>query len=438
MHGRRHLFTSSPLLIVLWSLAMACPNSLASCLVQWWDLFSPGLTQPPGGGGTHPSTVPSGGLLYGSSVTIESPPVLDLARTNRNTGASLPVEDGWLFEPLINGRQRHSYNGRGTVLMEGLNLSQIGRAITLAVRFWAAGGQVQGAPAGPVAKPQQLVGLAGQYQVTPNQEAGLSLVCPDPTAGGGGPALKVRQWNAASGTATETTIPGATVPGGSANPYLLVGVIERHAPGPTGIRCTAYVNGAATGTPLAGLAAGDIALTRLTFGDMVESDGSFTQGAIWKRRLEAQEIADLGDNLDCLIGLPPLGGGGPGSADPLLTECGDTAIHPEWVVPRRDLAGVLATTGPQRHARRTHELNPRVYELAIRLGSGHEVELIRQALEVTRGGVLPTRWRHPRDDPGGPPSTAPRWHIVNAEEWNVERPKGGHIGSMRLILQEVV
>lgn len=421
-------------LVAIWRLAMPCPGELAVGLVHYWNAVNP----DPGGTPTNPPTI--GGALGYLQVIITDQPVTDqpvdlqLARTDRVTGATLAVETGWGLEPLINGGRRDTFNGRGTALLpQGtLSLADVGDGVTLAARLWAAGGTIQGGAPGPLAKPQQLLGVAGQYNANPTQEAGLSVLCPDPTAGS--PAARLRQWDGAS--AAETAFAGAVVPGGSSNPFLVVLTLRRTAPGPTGIRAVLYVNGSQAGQPIDGVVAQYVALNRVTFGDMLESDNSLTQAAAWKLALSPGLIAQLGESLDCLGFLPPVGGGGPESDDPLLTEFGETAIHPEWVVPRHDRAGVLATDGPQRHTRRVHEVVPRVYELAIRLGDGRDAELVRRALHVTRG-ARPTRWRHPKDDPPGPVSTAPRWLIENADAFALERARGAHVASMTLVLREV-
>lgn len=193
-------------------------------------------------------------------------------------------------------------------------------------------------------------------------------------------------------------------------------------------------------------------LRNLGVGGLI-SDDTIHQAAIWNRALTSNEVAWLGDNLDKLkasIDSPgsQCGGAGAclepagsGTINPLIDAEGNTAIHPEFPLPRRDLAGVIASTGSElRETRLVHEARPRVYELPWSLCPGPELDLIRQALEVTRGGSQYTRWRHPIDDPPGDICSAPRWRIVNAAEVNglvVRRGRGGHVGSLRLVLEEV-
>lgn len=398
--------------------------SISGGLVEFW------LLADPGGPIITGSTVQHQGGEDSPTDNID----LVLERTDRNTGGFLQVGTGWIDEP-VGAPPKDCFNGRGTAMIPAgvLSVAALGAGITLAVRFWTGAGQVQGAPAGPLAKPMQLLGLAGQYSANPTVESGFSVFCPDPTAAS--PELWIRQWDGVS--ATETQIGGAVLP---TTPCLVIVILERVAGVPGIVRVTTYINGVVVaGQPTALVSL--LALSRVTFGDIVESDGGFSEGSLWSRPLTPSEITSLGETLECLVSIPPAGGGGPGSADPLLNPDGTSAIHPEWPVPRTDPVGVLATGGEQRHTRRVHEVVPREYELRWRNASAPDVEYVRQALSVTRGGVRPTRWRHPVDDPAGPVSTAPRWHILNASEASefvVERGRGGHTAAMTLRLREVV
>lgn len=402
---------------------MSCPASLSIGLVNFWLMANPGGGAVIITGSAIPINPEDGGELESLG--------LSLARTDRVTGLNLAVANGWTLEP-VGSPPKETFNGRGTVLLPGvLSLANIGDAVTLAVRFWLEGGAIQGG-AQP-AKPIQLVGLAGQYAANPTVESGLSVICPDPTAGT--PTLAVRQWDGAA--ASETPLTGASLP---ANPFLLIVTLERIPTVPAKVSLVAYVNAVeqpSGASPLAAL----IALSRFTAGDMIESDGAFSQAALWSRKLTPEEITALGDDLTCLAGAPPVGGGGPGSQDPLLTTGGETALHPGWIVPRRDPVGVLATGGEQRHTRRVHERVPRRYALGLRGARGSELDLVREALAVTRGGARSTRWRHPKDDAAGPVSTAPRWLIENADEASAfvaERSTGGQRADFALHLLEVV
>ncbi len=203
------------------------------------------------------------------------------------------------------------------------------------------------------------------------------------------------------------------------------------------------------------------ALTRIVIGGASCQD-TIHQAAVWSRAISPAEVAFLGDNIDKLLtsidepgSLCGAGGctqvAGPGSDNPLLTTGGATAIKPN-VIRRSDDLGVISSsaeqgTGQLREARQVHECKARVYELVWTPEQGcggDEVELIRQALERTRGGCLPTRWRHPEDDGiGGTGTTicdAPRWLIVNARDAGIvlERLAGGHAAGLTLVLREVV
>lgn len=134
--------------------------------------------------------------------------------------------------------------------------------------------------------------------------------------------------------------------------------------------------------------------------------------------------------------------GGPDSANPLLTETGECAIFPEWPEPRGfgpaggGGAVVASDGGSLRHARVVHErigraaagfgVFPRRVILSWSSAYGSDVELLRRAFVVTRGGAGRTRFRHPMLDAAGDVASAP-WIRLVPGSWRVERdaPSGG-------------
>lgn len=361
-----------------------------------------------------------GGVAFGMLDTT-----LVLSRTDRSTGASLENADGWTVEP--NGA-RDTFNGAGQVQLATNQLRlQPGFGVTLAVRFWIGGGQVQGAPAGPVAKTQQLLGLTGFTM--PGSEAGVGVVVTNPTAGT--PDLTVRRYN--GGSPVETVIASAAVP---AEAFVLVATFAGEA---GGVRVRAFIDGALAGELGSLIDADEFDLDAIVFGDAVESDGSFSAAAAWSRVLSDDEIASIGSDLHALRNLPPIADGGDGSNNPLIGSCGAAVIHPEWIVPRTDRVDAAEASAGRRHARTVNDRRPRTYELRWSLIDDRELSLIRQAIALTRAGAAWTRWRHPQDDPGGPVSLSPRWRIANAgeAELQINRIAGGARAALTLVLEEL-
>ena len=144
---------------------------------------------------------------------------------------------------------------------------------------------------------------------------------------------------------------------------------------------------------------------------------------------------------------------GPNTINPLLHLDGSARLCPNWpaVIVERVGSGVLVASGggsgggvgDHRHARLVHERTPRRFEVTIdpALGrSAGEVEMLRQAIAVTRGGSKSTRWRAP-GDAAGDVESAPRWRILNAGleggEFSLERYMGGVAGRFTVVLEEV-
>lgn len=216
------------------------------------------------------------------------------------------------------------------------------------------------------------------------------------------------------------------------------------------------------GLLLTGGSGGDLTvlgdLTTLTIGGTGSYD-TIHQAAIWKRALTPAEIAWLcagvgAGSLDrlfatldapgsqCAGGGACAEGGGLGTANPLITPAGDNALSPSKIK-RLDAVGVLATAGVElRNTRRTASLSPRTYELVWEdrnLDAG-DFDRVIDAVRVTHSGSTWTRWRHPIDDPSGDgtPCSAIRYRIRNASELSLVRGRGGHVGGLRLVLEEMV
>jgi hypothetical protein len=192
-------------------------------------------------------------------------------------------------------------------------------------------------------------------------------------------------------------------------------------------------------------------LTTLVYGDAIASDCAFGAAAVWSRVLTDEEIESLGDSLDCLSkdeGGEDIGDDGDENDDPIIWGPGDDGtpwgIDPEWPwrpPPAPADCGVLASEGEGgRHTRRTHERGRlRRYAFPFNLADARQVNMLREALAVTRGGALTTPFRHPIDDPPGPVSTAPRVRIVNAYEAGMAIARGGRgggaIGQFELVIE---
>ena len=198
-------------------------------------------------------------------------------------------------------------------------------------------------------------------------------------------------------------------------------------------------------------------LTRLYLGGTVTSepyaDGSVDtlhQAAIWDRALTPAEVAWLGANLDKLfasIATPEsqCGGGspcteesGPGTANPLLTEAALSALSPTSCS-RIDRAAIARNAGDEvRETRSVFTGGGRVYVLTWENDNGRDLDLVREALRVTRNGAISTKWRHPIDDAAGTVCAAPDWRIVATQGVSAERNKSGHVGAFSVTLEEQV
>lgn len=130
--------------------------------------------------------------------------------------------------------------------------------------------------------------------------------------------------------------------------------------------------------------------------------------------------------------------------NPLLNQDGTPALTPDWPLVRIDRAAptgsVLASDGPRRETRRTHDRVVRAYRITVFPARAAECERVRQAIMRTRGGANWTRWRHPVDDAPGSVDTAPRWRVLNAGvdgEFTLTRGAGGLGARLEIVLEEV-
>lgn len=352
---------------------------------------------------------------------------LELKRGNISGTAEAPAGSGWTTEPSGYG-SRPTYNGRGLadVTAKGLWAAP-GDAVTLAIRYWLGGGQIQGGWSPSTSS--FFGGFGGHY-----------------TPGASGPSSGLRfydvqaDYTGASQVYVEDVTAAAFVgspagwqypKGGSPfKPCLLWFRMTRQG-GPEVLHTEFAADGAVkTGTldPAFGL----VDPTKLCVGNGWHSRGSVTQAALWKRAVSDGEIASFGDNLD------PLFLEIEAADSPMLGPDGRSAIPFTFSVRRVDVSDVIATSGGKRETRAPVERYMRRYELSTVRLSDATLGLVRTALEVSRHGLLPVRWRHPTDDPA-PPAEAPRYRIVNAAEAGIDlsRALGGQRVRLSLVLETV-
>jgi hypothetical protein len=143
--------------------------------------------------------------------------------------------------------------------------------------------------------------------------------------------------------------------------------------------------------------------------------------------------------------------GGPDTTNPLLNEDGSCAISPGTVEPRGfSPAGggaVIASEGAaSRDARLVHDRRGAgalgIVGRRVTLtwpegaGTGVDVELVRRAHRVTRGGAGRTRFRHPMLDAAGPVETAP-WVQIVPGTLRIARSRGGVAAAMSVEIEYV-
>lgn len=377
---------------------------LASCLtglVEFWP-FDEG------------SGVVAGGYKAGHD--------LALARSAPSGGA-VSAAAGWTNEPAPDAA-RDTYNGGGLLDITAFNLlAATGDAVTIAVRAWPGGGQIQGG-AWPGINIFQFFGMGGNY--TDNNSAYSGFRMTDVALNVpsqaiylegvlGSPTISLAGW----------TYPKASPP---YTPHLFLWTITR---GATDMTIDFFVDGTQKAGSMT-IANTVPDLTRLMLGSIHWSTSSTTQAALWDRELTDAEILSMGNNLDGLFGLID------GDDDPLLDEDGNSALFIGFPIRRTDVSGVIATRGEQRHTRRTHERRRRRYTLPLHLATPAEVALVAGAIDSTRNGNAPLRWRHPKDDPP-PPADPVRYRLVNAGEAAMElaRNKGAVSAELTLVLESV-
>ena len=194
----------------------------------------------------------------------------------------------------------------------------------------------------------------------------------------------------------------------------------------------------------------------------VASNDTIHQAAIWARALTQSEIAWLmvgeadgakAASLDRLFATLAAPGsqcgsasscsesGGLGTANPFLDATGIAKLTPTTITRVDTHAIVIDDSVELRATRRAAEAVPVVYELAWEASQVNEDQLkrVREALAITAHGATWTRWRHPADDirNDGTVCSAPRYRIRNADELALQRGRGGHVGSMRLVLERM-
>lgn len=344
---------------------------------------------------------------------------LSLERTNRTSGAGLAVADGYIADP--SGAM--CFNGGGTVDATGAeaSLDVDGGGFAMGGRFWMGAGAVNaGARSSDVV---QLFGLPGIDSTGVATGLSLQVAHIDQATA---------NWQLQLAIAGGDTIAMGAAGHTPTDPFPAVLTFVRKW---GGCLVTLYIAGTLIASTQLTLAQVPIP-GNVRYGDLYKSDGGFSHVAFWHRVLEADET---NCTFDCLKDLPT-GGGGDGSCDPLLKTDGTTAINPDFPVPRQDGAGrTIVDEGPHRWTRNPHETVVRVYTLPFNLGDPTDVELLRQALEVTRGGTTWTRWRHPIDDAPGPVATAPRYRITNAGDaaLAIERNVAGQSAKFNLTLESL-
>ncbi len=358
---------------------------------------------------------------------------LTLERTKPSSSGSVsgqrPAASGWTSE----SGGRTCYNGGGWADITSLNLlAALGTGLTVAVRLWPGAGSIQGSD-WPYDY-YQCFGFGGNYRSDGSDYTGFRFGCDlDITSPYNPSALSIQ-----GVTGLPTDFPsGWNLSHGAPNytPRLLVVTIERLlVSGTPTWRFKAYQDGTQLGSQYDFTSGAWIDATRFMAGCCCWSSAGVSQAALWSRVLSGAEISGLGSDLDDVDAELDSGGEG------LLNNDGSHAVSYNLPITRVDLIDVLATDGPQRHARRPHERRRPTYRVPVRLAGGAEVTRVLQDIAASRHGNAAIRWRHPTDDGSGPKSSAPLYRIINAgqvEALSLDRSRAGQFGSVELLLERV-
>ncbi len=438
---------------------MTLPESLLADLVDYWT-FDAGLevgtdwlaeVESADGGGpiTQIGHVNGANLRLRNSIPHSGAAARDAVGYGKEEVSSEDWLDGESHPYVPAGTW--CYNAGGEIDAESPVLATTGDGLTLAMRYCPEGLTYHQQSLSPnwlrfVVYRQVLaqIGALDGETFTP------VVACDfDNTACGAGGTVPFRlRHRSTSGVQTTVTVASSSVPGagsaadntfGSFPPFDVVLRFARISA--TEITLEVFIDGEKTGT-LATKTTSDFAsMTRVGVGAIdwpseARCWGMLTEAAIWLRGLTDEEIGSIGE--DGLGGLPDITDdeeAGPGTDNPIITENGDSALNPDWVVERIDDSVVLATEGPQRHTRRPHRVAPRRYRIHAPASKGEEVSLIRELIHVSKGGSKATRWRHPIDDPPAPRIDAlPLYRLVSK---SVARTRGGQFGTWELVLEEV-
>lgn len=370
----------------------------------------------------------SGTTAHGKKGAVD----LTLERTKPSSSGSptgqRPAAAGWTAE----SGGRTCYNGGGWADITALNLlASVGDGVTVAVRLWPGAGSIQGSD-WPYTY-YQCFGFGGNYRSDGSDYTGFRFGCGFDSFSPYDPSpLSLQEvfgyydafpagWTLAHGAPPYT-------------PRLLLVTIERLTDVVTRRwEFTVYQDGVQRGSPLT-VASDFIDVTKFMAGCCCWSTAGVSQAALWSRVLSGSEISGMGSDLDDVDAELDTGGEG------LLNNDGSHAVSYNLPITRVDLIDVLATDGPQRHARRPHERRRPTYRVPVRLAGGAEVTRVLQDIAASRHGNAAIRWRHPTDDGMGPKSSAPLYRIINAgqvEALSLDRSRGGQHGSVELLLERV-
>lgn len=335
-------------------------------------------------------------------------------------------------------------------------LANTGDGVTVAIRYCPEGITYVGDGANSIWIPnsfRQVLCAIGYLDSGQNREVIAADF--DNEACGASSTVPFRLWHKSStNSVTVAHISGSSVPGAGSAVSLESGtfppfnaVLRFLRVGPNEISLEVFIDGVKTGT-IGNKITSDFTNTPMSYvslGKTANADmgspaqgafGGVTEAALWHRALTDDEIEAIGEEgLDGIVDIEDDEPAGTGTDNPIIDENGDSALNPDWPVERITDAVVLATGGPQRHARRPHRIAPRRYRIKAAASKGGEVALIEELIRVSRGGSKATRWRHPVDDP--PASRIDALPLYRLVSFSVARTRGGQFGTWELVLEEV-